>query len=184
MAEPGVCSADGCGKPSKARGLCRHHYDQDRRAQQANSDLPPGTQPKKEAQPAHKRPPGRKKVEQGLANLLGVTQQVACAVLPVPEEDRLSDQEILLLVRTGAPVVEGSPRLMAWLAKLQTGSGPKVQFAAAVIAVAIPRAVRHGLCPLEIGQTIFPIALAVAMGDPDDVEGPPELEPVHVDEAA
>lgn len=176
-----VCTT--CGKgPVRARGLCAAHYSQQRRKEQhekktapgANSHLRADTNVKREGTPKGKGPsPREKKVARTLGGLLTLANTVALQPF-TPTGFPLTEPEVDLLAKTGAPVVLESKTLTAWVEKLDGAGGPKVQFAAAVLVVALPRAVQAGLVPAEQAQGVFQVALTIALADPDEFEEPAE----------
>lgn len=174
-----------CGKsPVRAKGLCAAHYSQERRRLKHEAPVPTQSQlrvpeeGRREGTPKGKTArPKQRKVQNTLGGLLTLANEIAKGGLGSASPYPLAEAEVNLLAKTGAPVVLESETLTRWVEKLDGAGGPKVQFGAALLVVALPRAVEAKLIPAEQAQMVFGLALRIALADPDEFDEPTEPGP-------
>lgn len=171
-----------CGKvgPLRAKGVCAACYEKDRRAgMKANaSSKPAGGRAK--APGGHGDTAKHREIEHQVGTLIQVVNMgLVAQAFP---EDALNDGEVGLLARHAANEILGSKRLQQYLELVSTAGGVHGGMVAAVVCIALPRAVRHGLVPLEVAKPLFAVASMIAMAGTElpevvDAETAPAREP-------
>jgi hypothetical protein len=184
MAENGK-SCSKCGKsPVKARGLCRAHYEEERKSGKplakpaSNSPTPLGKAPvpKITAVPS----PKTRKIVEKVGGAIAFVNGVAVAYVPAVREDALNPTEIGLLAIAAAEEIQSNKKLLEWYSKIGEGvTGPHAKMGAAVAFIALPRLARRGILPEDMVDAVLPLLFAAVMSDPTEL-----LAKGEADEAA
>lgn len=108
-----------------------------------------------------RRAPALGDIRKGATEALGLVNGMVIATM-MPTLPPLEPDEIELLAGGIAAEIEGNPKLAKWLARA-AGIGPHAQLLRAVLLIAYPRLVQHGIIPIP-GRSNPATAVSVETG--------------------